>query len=85
MALSGASPVNFTAETEGGRGVVRQLLLLKRGYLSGLGTRPIPVKRDNTRAGRSIPSEHQGVGQMDPLAYREWMPTSTSSRRGFVI
>ena len=53
---------NFTAETEGGRVVVGQPLPLKRGYPSGIGTLPIPAKHDNTRAGRPIPSEHQGFG-----------------------
>ena len=77
---------NFTAETEGRKGSSRDNLLpSKRGYPSGIGTRPTPAKHDDTRAGRPIPSEHQGFGQMDPLAYREWESTSTSSRRGFVI
>ena len=63
MALSGVLPINFAAETEGGRGVVGQPLPLKRGYPSGLGTQPIPTKHNNTRSGRPIPSEHQGFGQ----------------------
>ena len=58
---------NFTAETEGGKGSSRgNLLPSKRGYPSGIGTRPTPAKHDDTRAGRPIPSEHQGFGQADP-------------------
>ena len=77
---------NFTAETEGGKGSSwGNLLPSKRGYPSGIGTQPTPAKHYNTRAGRPIPFEDQGLGQMDPLAYMEWVSTSTSSRRGFVI
>ena len=76
---------NFTVETEGGKGSSRgNLLPSKRDCPSGIGTRPTPAKRDDTRAGRPIPSEHQGFGQVDPLVYRKWASTS-SSRRGFVI
>ena len=49
---------------KGGRGVVGQPLPLMRGYPSGIGTRPIPAKHNNTRAGHPIPSEHQGFGQL---------------------
>ena len=37
---------------------------MKREYPSGIGTRPIPAKHNNTRAGRPIPSEHQGFGHL---------------------
>ena len=77
---------NFTAKTEGGKRSSRgNLLPSKRDCPRGIGTRPTPAKCDDTRAGRPIPSEHQGFGQMDPLVYRKWASTSTSSRRGFVI
>ena len=45
---------------KGGGGVVGQPLPMKREYPSGIGTRPIPAKHNNTRAGHPIPSEHQG-------------------------
>ena len=47
---------------KGGGGVVGQPLPTKREYPSGIGTLPIPAKHNNTRAGRPIPSEHQGFG-----------------------
>ena len=62
MALCGVSPVISLLKRKGGRGVVGQPLPSKRGYPSGIGTRPIPAKHDKTRAGGPIPSEHQGFG-----------------------
>ena len=62
MALRSVSPVISLLKRKGGRGVVGQPLPLKRGYPSSIGTRLIPAKHDNTRAGRPIPSEHQGFG-----------------------
>ena len=83
MALSGSLPIISLLKRKGSsRG---NLLPLKREYASGVGTRPTPAKSDDTRAGGPIPSEHQGFGQVDPLVYRKWASTSTSSRRGFVI
>ena len=60
MALCGVSPDISLLKWKGGRGVVGQPLPSRKGYPSGIGTRPIPAKHDNTRAGRPIPSDHQG-------------------------
>ena len=63
---------NFTAETEGGKGSGRgNLLPSKRDCPSGVGTRPTPAKRDDTRSNRPTSSKRQGFGQMDPLVYRK--------------
>ena len=62
-------------------GVVGQPLLLERGYPSGVGARPTPAKHNNTRAGRPLPSEHQGFGQVISCLYG-MASTSTSSCRG---
>ena len=81
MALDGDLPRISLLKRKGGKGSSRSNLLpSKRDCPSGVGTRPTPAKRDDTRANRPTSSEHQGFGQMDPLVYRKWTSTSTSSR-----
>ena len=59
--LSNVTPRIFKNSQE-----FREVLPIKRsrwgGNTSGIGTRPIPAKHNNTRAGRPIPSELQGFG-----------------------